>query len=122
MNATGLNLPSLPFVQYLPGTLSALLGLEARAEDILFSDLRSLVTLEDDGSDLRLRLYHKSFSDFLQEKSRAKELFVPESRVFTHLSKCFMQHIIECPLDFDSRAYPKFILVSTWALTRLKTL
>ncbi|RXW19269.1 hypothetical protein EST38_g6582 [Candolleomyces aberdarensis] len=83
--------------------LSALLGLEARAEDVLFSDLRSLVTLEKDGDgDLDLRLYHKSFSDFLKEASRAKELFVPESRVCTHLSKRCMQLIIECPLDFDS--------------------
>ncbi|KAJ2922631.1 hypothetical protein H1R20_g14461, partial [Candolleomyces eurysporus] len=83
--------------------LSALLGLEARAEYILSSDLRSLVTLEEDSvGDLYLRLYHKSFSDFLEDESRAKELFVPESRVYTHLAKRCMQHIIECPLDFDS--------------------
>ncbi|KAJ2924165.1 hypothetical protein H1R20_g12930, partial [Candolleomyces eurysporus] len=83
--------------------LSALLCLEARAEETLISDLRSLVALEtgEDG-DLHLRLYHKSFSDFLEESSRAKDLFVPESRVYTHLASCFMQHIIECPLDFDS--------------------
>ncbi|KAJ2923767.1 hypothetical protein H1R20_g13327, partial [Candolleomyces eurysporus] len=83
--------------------LSALLGLEAGAVDTMFSDLRSLVTLEKFGAgDLRLRLYHKSFSDFLEEESRAKELFVPESRVCTLLSKRCMQLIIECPLDFDS--------------------
>ncbi|KAJ2921769.1 hypothetical protein H1R20_g15327, partial [Candolleomyces eurysporus] len=83
--------------------LSAVLCLEARAEETLISDLRSLVALETDGNgDLRLRLYHKSFSDFLQEPSRAKDLFVPEARVYTHLASCFMQQIIECPLDFDS--------------------
>ncbi|RXW13666.1 hypothetical protein EST38_g12188 [Candolleomyces aberdarensis] len=83
--------------------LSALLCLEARAKETLISDLRSLVALKTDGDgDLRLRLYHKSFSDFLQEPSRAKDLFVPEDRVYTHLASCFMQHIIECPLDFDS--------------------
>ena len=91
----------------MPGAdvLSAMLCLEARAEETLISDLRSLVALKTDGSgDLRLHLHHKSFSDFLEEPSRAKDLFVPKSRVYTHLAKCFMQHIIECPLDFDSRA------------------
>ncbi|RXW20595.1 hypothetical protein EST38_g5257 [Candolleomyces aberdarensis] len=83
--------------------LSAMLCLEARAEETLISDLRSLVALET-GRDgyLRLHLYHKSFSDFLQEPSRAKALFVSEDRVYTHLASCFMQHIIECSLDFDS--------------------
>ncbi|RXW13665.1 hypothetical protein EST38_g12189 [Candolleomyces aberdarensis] len=83
--------------------LSAMLCLEARAEETLISDLRSLVALETDVyGDFRLRLYHKSFSDFLQEPSRAKDLFVPQDRVYTHLTSCFMQQIIECLLDFDS--------------------
>ncbi|KAJ2926454.1 hypothetical protein H1R20_g10638, partial [Candolleomyces eurysporus] len=83
--------------------LSALLGLEDGAEETLLSDLHSLVVLETDqhgGS--RLRLYHKSLSDFMEDGNRAKALFVSESSVTTHLAKCFMQHIIECPLDFDS--------------------
>ncbi|KAJ2926462.1 hypothetical protein H1R20_g10636, partial [Candolleomyces eurysporus] len=83
--------------------LSALLGLEADAEESLLSDLRSLVTLKtDQRGRLRLRLYHKSFSDFLEERTRAKTLFVSESRVETHLAKSFMQQIIEFPLDLDS--------------------
>ncbi|KAJ2923821.1 hypothetical protein H1R20_g13280, partial [Candolleomyces eurysporus] len=83
--------------------LSALLCLEPRAEEVLISDLRSLVALETDSvRGLRLHLYHKTFSDFLEEPSRAKDLFVPESRVYAHLPKCFMQYIIKCPLDFDS--------------------
>ncbi|RXW14626.1 hypothetical protein EST38_g11225 [Candolleomyces aberdarensis] len=97
---------NLPFViaEYpAADLLSAMLCLEARAEETLISDLRSLVALEtDDDGDLCLRLYHKSFSDFLQEPSRAKDLFVPEDRVYMHLASCFMQQIIECPLDFDS--------------------
>ncbi|RXW23933.1 hypothetical protein EST38_g1916 [Candolleomyces aberdarensis] len=104
MNVAGFDIPSASMFFGCPAdVLSALLGLEARAEDFVFSDLRSLVTLEKDhDGDLCLRLYHKSFSDFLEEESRAKELFVSESSVCTHLSKRCMQHIIECPLDFDS--------------------
>ncbi|RXW13461.1 hypothetical protein EST38_g12395 [Candolleomyces aberdarensis] len=45
--------------------LSAMLCLEARAKETLISDLRSLVALQTDGDgDLRLHLYHKSFSGF----------------------------------------------------------
>ena len=84
---------------------SALLGLEARAEESLISDLRSLMCLQKDiNGKLCLHLYHKSFSDFLEDESRAKDLFVPEARVYTHLAKCFMQQIIDCRLDFDSGA------------------
>ncbi|KAJ2930757.1 hypothetical protein H1R20_g6342, partial [Candolleomyces eurysporus] len=90
-------------LRYPADVLSALLGLEARAEDILFSDLRSLVTYEKGRSGgFYLRLYHKTLTDFLEEKSRAKELFVPAFCVHVLLAKRCMQHIIECPLDFDS--------------------
>jgi hypothetical protein len=88
-------------VRYSAAVLSALLCLEAQAEEALILDLRSLVVL---GAKRHLYLYHKSFSDFLEEPSRAKDLFVPESRVYTHLAKCFMQHTIEFPLDINSRA------------------
>lgn len=104
INATGFLLAS-ELISIPMDVLSALLGLEARAEDNLLSDLHSLVALETlNNSDSRLRLYHKSFSDFLQEPSRAKELFVPNHRIYTHLAKCLMQHIVGCPLDFHSRA------------------
>ncbi|RXW11840.1 hypothetical protein EST38_g14015 [Candolleomyces aberdarensis] len=66
--------------------LSMVLGLGSGGEEDLFSDLRSLLTLKKDGSgNSTLRLYHKSFSDFLEEESRAKALFVPRSRPYTHL-------------------------------------
>ncbi|KAJ2913271.1 hypothetical protein MD484_g7154, partial [Candolleomyces efflorescens] len=90
--------PTFPLNQ-----LSVLMGLEPQAEATLVSDLRSLAALEtDERGYLHLRLYHKSFSDFLGEPSRAKGLFVSKFRAYTHLAKCLMQNIIECPLDFDS--------------------
>jgi hypothetical protein len=88
-------------VQRSTAVLSALLCLEAQAEEALISDLRSLVALDTDRD---LHLYHKSFSDFLQEPSRAKDLFVPESRVYTHLAKCLMQNINNFRLDINSCA------------------
>ncbi|RXW12729.1 hypothetical protein EST38_g13125 [Candolleomyces aberdarensis] len=85
-------------------TLSALLGIEARGEENLISDLRSLVTLKTDhDGDLILDVYHKSFTDFLDEESRAKDFFVSEFRVDLHVTKCCLQRILEwCPLDLDS--------------------
>ncbi|KAJ2912172.1 hypothetical protein MD484_g8241, partial [Candolleomyces efflorescens] len=89
--------------QYPEDLLSVLLCSEAQAEETLISDLRSLVALKmDERGKTRLHLYHKSFSDFLEEPSRAKDLFVPESRVYVHLAKCMMRYIIECPLNFNS--------------------
>ncbi|KAJ2935106.1 hypothetical protein H1R20_g2010, partial [Candolleomyces eurysporus] len=101
--ATGLHFDPTIIIRPPPDLLSALLSLEARAEESLISDLRSLVTLEkDEFGRLRLRLYHKSFSDFLEAESRAQALFVSKSRILTHLAKCCMRRIIECPLDFNS--------------------
>jgi hypothetical protein len=93
--------PSVSEVRRSADVLSALLCLEAQAEEALILDLHSLVVLR---ANRYLYLYHKSFSDFFQEPSRAKDLFVPESRVYTHLAKCLMQRTIECPLDTNSRA------------------
>ncbi|KAJ2932163.1 hypothetical protein H1R20_g4928, partial [Candolleomyces eurysporus] len=87
-----------PFCLELPAVgVSVLLSLEVGSEDNLISDLRSLMTFEeDDKGQIHLHLYHKSFSDFFEEESRAKDLFVPPLRVYTHLAECCMHHIIEC--------------------------
>jgi hypothetical protein len=79
--------------------VTALLNLETDALEILTLDLRSLVYLEEDkpGSRSHLAPYHKSLYDFMDEKSRAKDLFVPLAPICTHLAKCCMQRIIEFP-------------------------
>ncbi|RXW19150.1 hypothetical protein EST38_g6706 [Candolleomyces aberdarensis] len=48
--------------------LSGLLGLEARGEENLISDLHSLVALETANDRLFLKVYHKSFADFWKNK------------------------------------------------------
>jgi hypothetical protein len=50
-----------------------------------------------------LRILHKSFSDFLNTESRAKDLFVPPSRACSHLAKCCLLYIFWCP-DSEYRA------------------
>ncbi|KAJ2928001.1 hypothetical protein H1R20_g9093, partial [Candolleomyces eurysporus] len=105
INISGFHIYSMTHTQSTTFFSTHWLGLEARAEESLVSDLRSLVALTRMGDGRSyLRLYHKSFSDFLEGESRAKDLFVPEARVYMHIAKCFMQRIIDCRLDFDSGA------------------
>ncbi|RXW19234.1 hypothetical protein EST38_g6631 [Candolleomyces aberdarensis] len=78
--------------------LNGLLCMDHGTDAILVSDLRSLVTINPhDPHGTTMHLYHKSFSDFLDEESRSKELFVSYPRVRTHLAKCFLQNVIRCP-------------------------
>jgi hypothetical protein len=46
-------------------------------------------------------VYHKSFSDFLEEESRAGALFVAYSRIRAHLAMRCMQTIIEYSSSLD---------------------
>jgi hypothetical protein len=75
---------------YLPVSLmfQQITSLEDHAHRLLISDLRSLVTIYDDHSGLHY--YHKSFTDFLDNSSRSKTLFVPESRTVEFVTvSCF---------------------------------
>ncbi|KAJ2929835.1 hypothetical protein H1R20_g7275, partial [Candolleomyces eurysporus] len=102
LNAIGIRTSYSSYINFPPDSFSVMLGLEAGVEENLVTDLRSLVTFEMKGLHSWLRMYHKSFSDFLEAESRARDLFVPKSRVYTHLAHCCSQRIVECPLDFDS--------------------
>ncbi|RXW23658.1 hypothetical protein EST38_g2210 [Candolleomyces aberdarensis] len=72
--------------------------------DILISDLRSLVTVDDTGLDSKFRIYHKSFSDFLFSESRAKDLFVSESRILTWIVKNHLQRVTQHPYKPSARS------------------
>ncbi|KAJ2926409.1 hypothetical protein H1R20_g10685, partial [Candolleomyces eurysporus] len=76
-----------------------ILNLEEMAHEALIEDLRSLVTIEAASGDPRLRMYHESFSDFLNTPIRSKDLFVPHSRIYAHIAKCCFRNISRCPLE-----------------------
>jgi hypothetical protein len=76
--------------------LTDLLGLGDESVESLISDLHSLVSIEMPNF-AYLRILHKSFSDFLNTESRAKDLFVPPSRAYSHLAKCCLLDIFRCP-------------------------
>jgi hypothetical protein len=71
-------------------------SLEDNAYQWLISDLQSLVTIQTEFSLARspyhevLRYYHKSFTDFIDNASRSKTLFVPKSRTVEFVTvSCF---------------------------------
>jgi hypothetical protein len=82
--------------------LTDLLGLGDESLEILISDLHSLVSIENHDKSY-LRILHKSFSDFLNTESRAKDLFVPPSHAYSHLAKCHLLYLFRRP-DSKSRA------------------
>ncbi|RXW20566.1 hypothetical protein EST38_g5288 [Candolleomyces aberdarensis] len=79
--------------------ISKLLDMDKASMEILISDLHSLVTIrvEDDCSTFYLQMLHKSFSDFLDAESRAKDLYRPLTHVHAHLAKCCFLHILQSP-------------------------
>ncbi|RXW18422.1 hypothetical protein EST38_g7435 [Candolleomyces aberdarensis] len=111
-------------------TLTSLLDLERDAARILAWDLRPLTLQDNTGVDLRRPMewdspnpvvvrramqpygyvYCKPFVDYWNQESRAKELFVHFSRVCTHLPKCCMHHITQCPLEIDSHGWEELPL------------
>jgi hypothetical protein len=92
------------------------LDLEPESLEILISDLHSLVSIQKASSSPNsyLRVHHKSFSGFLDAKSRAKDLFVSPSRVYEHLARCCLLHIIRSP---DSDFCACFFVALGWSVT-----
>ncbi|RXW14110.1 hypothetical protein EST38_g11746 [Candolleomyces aberdarensis] len=101
-----------------------ILHLESNGLEILTSDLHSLVHLVEERSDFTyLTTYHKSLGDFMNQESRARELFVPEARAYTHLAKCCMRYIIESPvLEFQQAPSKDRLFLEdclAWAIEKL---
>ncbi|KAJ2912121.1 hypothetical protein MD484_g8298, partial [Candolleomyces efflorescens] len=86
--------------------LNHLLCSERDAHLWLLSDLRSLITTDaypDHRASgqhlLQLRMYHKSFLDFLSDESRSKELFFPKSEVLKFVARRCLCHINSAYLE-----------------------
>ncbi|KAJ2912595.1 hypothetical protein MD484_g7811, partial [Candolleomyces efflorescens] len=88
------------------------LDLESDSLEVLISDLHSLVSIQGTGpvaDNSYLHIHHKSFSDFLDDKERAKDLFVPPTRVYGHLASCCLLHIIQAEdSNFPIELFPNF--------------
>ncbi|KAJ2925892.1 hypothetical protein H1R20_g11204, partial [Candolleomyces eurysporus] len=103
VHSLSVTLPTFIASESLTEALEMTLDLESKAVGILVSGLSSLVALEkDDQGGQRLRLYHKSFSDFLDDAYRANDLFVPADKVYAFIANHCMRTIIQLSPDLES--------------------
>ncbi|KAJ2916153.1 hypothetical protein MD484_g4266, partial [Candolleomyces efflorescens] len=77
------------------------LGLGQDALETLTLDLRSLVYLGERHQVRALMVYHQSLYDFMDDRSRAQDLYVSNVSMVEHLAKCDMQQILKLKLDED---------------------
>jgi hypothetical protein len=76
-----------------------ILGLESGTHEVLVSDLHSLVAIHPDltisNRRWKMHFYHRSFSEFLGNEARAKNLFIPEIQVQEYVSEATLQRFLE---------------------------
>ncbi|KAJ2929107.1 hypothetical protein H1R20_g7995, partial [Candolleomyces eurysporus] len=105
LHAYRLNIDRNP--DHIVQDLDIILCSEPNAHALLISDLHSLVTTEPYSNPrvspsqnlLRLKMYHKSFLDFLGDVNRSKDLYVPTSQVITFVAVRCLEHVGECSSD-----------------------
>ncbi|KAF6761118.1 hypothetical protein DFP72DRAFT_1165610 [Ephemerocybe angulata] len=78
--------------------------LELGTCEIIFCDLRSLISVTDKVG-APLQPYHKSFFDFLEDEDRAGDAYVPRMRVVEHLARCLLDRMSEISLEDIYRGY-----------------
>jgi hypothetical protein len=77
--------------------LDELLNLE---RGTLVSDLHSLVACDSFGVDfVNIRFYHRSFSEFLDSETRAKNMFIAEIQVKEYVSEVTLERINRLSLE-----------------------
>ncbi|KAJ2914170.1 hypothetical protein MD484_g6225, partial [Candolleomyces efflorescens] len=95
------------------------LDLESNSLEILLSDLHSLVSIQRASHpdfNTYLYIHHKSFSDFLNAESRAKDLFVSRTRIYEHLIRGCLRHILQSKAKVFRAIYH---LLSLWTSAKV---
>jgi hypothetical protein len=77
-----------------------LLNLERGTHEVLVSDLHSLVAVDSVGlNSVKIRFYHRSFSEFLDSETRAKNLFIAEIQVKEYVLEATLERINRLSLE-----------------------
>jgi hypothetical protein len=81
-----------------------ILNLESGTHEVLVSDLHSLLAIHSHPTPnvklwRRMHFYHRSFSEFLDSETRAKNLFIPEIHVKQYVSEVAWQGITRISLE-----------------------
>jgi hypothetical protein len=81
---------------YSPRFLERLLGLRTGGVRYLLFDLESLLTIDDDDSDIRF--FHASLSDYLFDKSRSGQFWIDADIIYADVAQqCLLRLISEPP-------------------------
>ena len=83
-------------VPFSPRFLEHLLGLRTGGVRCLLFDLGSLLTIDDDDSDIRF--FHASLSDYLFDKSRSGQFWIDAEMIYADVAQqCLLRFISEPP-------------------------
>lgn len=98
INAINLNLPI--------DRQDQLLGLEEGTYQSILCDLRSLLITQPNTNyipQLQIKVYHKSFLDFMKARERAGPLYTPRPQMIEYITRCCLRRIDSYSLDHASQ-------------------
>ena len=95
-------------VPYSPRFLERLLGLRTGGVRYLLFDLESLLTIDDDDSDIRF--FHASLSDYLFDKSRSGQFWIDTEIIYADVAQQCLLRLISEPLEWKGEYYGSYLI------------
>jgi hypothetical protein len=91
-----------------PRFLERLLGLRTGGVRCLLFDLESLLTIDDDDSDIRF--FHASLSDYLFDKSRSEQFWIDVEMIYADVAQRCLLRLISEPPNWTSKYYGSHLI------------
>ena len=88
---------------YSPRFLERLLGLRTGSVRCLLFDLESLLTIDDDATNIRF--FHASLSDYLFDKSRSGQFWIDAAIIYADVTQQCLLQLISGPPEWMSKYY-----------------
>jgi hypothetical protein len=93
---------------YSPRFLERLLGLRTGGVRYLLFDLESLLTIDDDDSDIRF--FHASLSDYLFDKSRSGQFWIDAEMIYADVAQQCLLRLISEPPEWTGKYYSSHLI------------
>ena len=93
---------------YSPRFLERLLGLRTGGIRYLLFDLESLLTIDDDDSDIHF--FHASLSDYLFDKSRSGQFWFDTEMIYADVAQQCLLRLISEPLEWTGKYYGSHLI------------
>jgi hypothetical protein len=95
-------------IPYSPRFLERLLGLRTGGVRCLLFDLESLLTIDNDDSDIRF--FHASLSDYLFDKSRSGQYWIDAETIYADVAQQCLLRLISEPLEWTGKYYGSHLI------------